>query len=275
MFDKFSKKDCKKASTFFLSLYENKFKFKEMKKNLLLTMALGALSLSYGQVNIDWSVDEISAPTELQTAADGSTELTTNFVLKNNGTDSALIGDTVLYQMIIKTPTGQTLVAIPNGSVLFFVLNKDMGVGDTLQRTFSARLTSGATRSFDIKYSVFSSIVNRARGITDGTTANNTKEIDIVWKMVGGFGVSVQDIDAGSINVYPTVADKFVTVDVLVKHVNTKPVVSLFDMQGKEISTSTMVGSIEKIDVSSLASGVYILKIVNGSEVYSTKIMKN
>jgi hypothetical protein len=51
--------------------------------------------------------------------------------------------------------------------------------------------------------------------------------------------------------------------------------VSLFDIQGKEISTSTMVGSIEKIDVSGLAGGVYILKIVNGSEIYSTKIMKN
>ena len=238
-------------------------------------MAFGALSFSYAQVNIDWSVDEISAPTELQTAADGTTAFTTNFVLKNNGTDSALVGDTVLYQMVIKNTAGTTLVAIPNGSAFFFVLNKDMGPGDTLQRSFSSRLTSVATRSFDAKYSVFSSILNAARGITDGTTANNTKTIDMVWKMVGGFGVSVQDIEAGSINVYPTVADKFVTVDVLVKHVNANPVVSLFDIQGKEISTSTMVGSIEKIDVSSLASGVYILKIVNGSEVYSTKIMKN
>ncbi len=246
-----------------------------MKKKLLLTMAFGALSFSYAQVNIDWSVDEISAPTELQTAADGTTAFTTNFVLKNNGTDSALVGDTVLYQIVIKNTAGTTLVAIPNGSAFFFVLNKDMGPGDTLQRSFSSRLTSGATRSFDAKYSVSSSIINAARGITDGTITNNNKEIDMVWKMVGGFGVSVQDIEAGSINVYPTVADKFVTVDVLVKHVNANPLVSLFDMQGKEISTSTMVGSIEKIDVSSLASGVYILKIVNGSEVYSTKIMKN
>ena len=246
-----------------------------MKKKLLLTMAFGALSFSYAQVNIDWSVDEISAPTELQTAADGTTAFTTNFVLKNNGTDSALVGDTVLYQMVIKNTAGTTLVAIPNGNVFFFVLNKDMGPGDTLQRSFSSRLNIGATRSFDAKYSVSSSIINAARGITDGTTTNNIKEIDMVWKMVGGFGVSVQDIEAGSINVYPTVADKFVTVDVLVKHVNANPVVSLFDIQGKEISTSTMVGSIEKIDVSGLAGGVYILKIVNGSEIYSTKIMKN
>ena len=252
-----------------------------MKKNLLFVLAFLVAGFTQAQVSIDWSVEEILEPTNFETANNGTTPFSTKFVLKNNGPDSAMVGDTILYQMVIRNSSNQVLVALPNGSLYFRVLDKKLLSGDTIHQSFGGTLNSGAVRSFAINYSVLSYITNRSRGLAletagGGTTGNNTKIKGMNWLMAGGFGVGVTDIDAtNSINVYPTIVDKFVTIDILVKHVNTTPEVSLFDLQGKEISHQTLSNNTEKVDISSLVSGVYIMKVTNGSEVYSTKIVKN
>jgi hypothetical protein len=250
-----------------------------MKRNLLFVMALGVAGLSQAQVKIDWSVDEILQPTSLQTAANGTTPISVKFVMKNNGADTARVGDTALYQMVGRVGT-QVLFAIPNGSLFFRVLTKDMAPGDTLHQNYSGTLNSGATRSFDLNFSVLSYIVNRSRGLAlettaDGTLANNTKVNAIVWKMIGGFGVSVQDINSGTVKVYPTMFANTVTVEQLLVATDKNTKISVYDLQGKVVMTKVMTSSTEQMNMSSLASGTYIMNIDNGTSVTSTKVIKN
>ena len=249
-----------------------------MKRNLLFAMALGVAGLSQAQVKIDWSVDAILEPTSLQTASNVQTPLSVKFVMKNNGADTALVGDTVLYQMVGRVGT-QVLFAIPNGSLFFTVLKKNMVPGDTLHQSYNATLNSGATRSFDLNFSVLSYIVHRGRGLSlettaDGTITNNTKTNSIVWKMIGGYGVSVQDINSGTVKVYPTMVENNVTVDVLLKSTDKNTTVNVYDMLGKVVMTKVMTNSIEQLDMSALSTGTYVMKVDNGTSVTTAKLIK-
>lgn len=75
--------------------------------------------------------------------------------------------------------------------------------------------------------------------------------------------------------VYPNPVDNFVTV-VLGSLVETDIVSILYDIQGRLITTNIIAPTRSfQVDMSLLASGTYILKIIIASEGFSTRLIKN
>ena len=75
--------------------------------------------------------------------------------------------------------------------------------------------------------------------------------------------------------VYPNPVDNFVTV-VLGSLVETNIVSTLYDIQGRVITTNIIPPTRSfQVDMSQLASGTYILKIIIASEDFSTRLIKN
>ena len=84
--------------------------------------------------------------------------------------------------------------------------------------------------------------------------------------------VSTSTIEA---MVYPNPVDNFVTV-VFGSLVENDIVSTLYDIQGRVISTTIIAPTLSfQVDMSHLASGTYILKIIIASEDFSTRLIKN
>ena len=96
-------------------------------------MLIGLSTFTFAQRNIDWSVEELIKPTELNSTATG-TDLSVEMVLKNNGSDTVNIGDSAFYR-IYATPTtaNQLLFAAPNATSFYFkAISKQMVTGDKM-----------------------------------------------------------------------------------------------------------------------------------------------
>ena len=75
--------------------------------------------------------------------------------------------------------------------------------------------------------------------------------------------------------VYPNPVDDFVTI-VFGSLVENDIVSTLYDIQGRVITTNIIAPTLSyQIDMSRLASGTYILKIIIASEDFSTRLIKN
>ena len=75
--------------------------------------------------------------------------------------------------------------------------------------------------------------------------------------------------------VYPNPVDNFVTV-IFGSMVETDIVSTLYDIRGRVITTTIMAPTQSfQVDMSLLASGTYILKIIIASEGFSTRLIKN
>src|SRR5688572_26111635 len=105
-----------------------------MKKVLLLTAFSAFAVFSFGQVALDWSVDQIIKPTQINSTS-GGTAVPMEVVLKNLGTDSAKIGDSVFFSMnvsVSSTPVIYYPTSNPGVTAYFMKLTKNLGTGDTI-----------------------------------------------------------------------------------------------------------------------------------------------
>ncbi len=79
------------------------------------------------------------------------------------------------------------------------------------------------------------------------------------------------------LSIYPNPADTQINIS-MISELNEPLKVSLFDLQGrliKNVSFETSISNInELIDISTIPSGFYILKIAQGTLIYNTKIVK-
>ena len=81
---------------------------------------------------------------------------------------------------------------------------------------------------------------------------------------------SIDDVFASKVSVYPNPANNFVTISSSVD-INK---IELYNLLGKKvINTSKLVN--DKLDVSSIAKGVYLMKLTSGKSVISRKLIKN
>ena len=158
-----------------------------MKK--LFTIALVALisTTAYAQRSIDWSVDEVISPTELNSDFSSGTAIPLSIVLKNNGPDMAKIGDTVLYQMLITTTGNQIILGYPAANTTQFafrILTKDMAKDDTLQIVQNLTSNLYFSQSTNVKYFITSILRNGGSAdpitaeVAPNTTNNSTNNIN-------------------------------------------------------------------------------------------------
>ncbi|AXP81484.1 Glycosyl hydrolase catalytic core [Mariniflexile rhizosphaerae] len=103
-------------------------------------------------------------------------------------------------------------------------------------------------------------------------TATNTSicgaQSSVVFKINGGT-LSTNDININNINIFPNPTNDYLNIELKGNYVN--PFVRLFDLTGKTIMEIKLQKDKNKIDLSSLQSGVYMLKITDVNQSFSIK----
>jgi hypothetical protein len=246
-----------------------------MKKLLLLSMSAACMFFATAQVTVDWSVQDIPNPSELNSTPSG-TSLDATVVLKNLGPDAVIAGDTLLYQLIFRNADNSLIFALPDGSFYFTIINKTIASGDTMQLQVKRFVPVKAYPSIAIKYQVSSYVTNNSRGLKLENNANNLFSKDMVWYNEQHWPLNTSNISMSNASVTPTVFKNELSVVVHKVVVGETAVLNIYNMQGALVKTQNLNSDVtNRINTESLSNGVYILKVIQGSDVYTTKVVKN
>lgn len=254
-----------------------------MKKILLSSLAiLFAMSLS-AQRTVDLSVDEIIKPTTLNsTDLSGSlgTTVESHFVLKNLGTDSVAIGDSIFVGWRIRV--GNQLIGFPsvNSILLFKVADKLLKTGDTIHYNASTRIPFFLNNSGNVTYIAIGQVRNGSTltdpnvNSTDPNVNNNSKTAAITWFNFQNNGVSVDELTAISeVSLLGNPVTNTVSFKLPVINSQSDVTATLIDLTGKQVATQSFDATDEfKMNVGALKNGIYVLSIRNGDQTHTTKI---
>jgi hypothetical protein len=122
-----------------------------------------------------------------------------------------------------------------------------------------------------------SSLVGETEVIVEFKASNtngswgNALYLDDVFIAKEGSGSGIEDAISGFISTYPNPATDVINVNTASLSYNAT--IELTDMLGKTISNALVVGDEVQIDVRSLESGIYLLKIVDGKKAISKKVI--
>jgi len=238
--------------------------------SLIMFIAAGG---AFAQRTIDLSVDEIITPTQLNSNSSTGTNLSTEFVLKNNGTDDVKVGDTIIYQMVITSTSNQLITAFPSANQFAFVLaTKEMKSGDTIHVNRTLNTTAYFKQSVQVRYIIQAYIRNN--GTADPVSpevapgnANNVKYNEITWWNPQGWGVSVADVTTTNVvDVYPNPAKTDLTIDWNISNGNENREVVIYDMNGREVLRQEVTAEIftQSINIEGLEDGMYVVKMTTG-----------
>jgi hypothetical protein len=109
----------------------------------------------------------------------------------------------------------------------------------------------------------------------DGDT-NNPRSITVTqdtnFMAIFGRYVSITDIEAPAINVYPNPAKDNITI--ILPEGNSNMVFTLYDMQGKALIKQDINNNKDVVDISRLAAGIYLYNLTYGKQDYKGKVVK-
>ncbi|MDP2176389.1 MAG: T9SS type A sorting domain-containing protein [Bacteroidota bacterium] len=255
-------------------------------KKTLLTLALALSStLIFAQRDIDWTIEEILLPTELRTTGvtdnpSNSTVINYKIACKNiSDQDTVLPTDTFGIQIV--GILGQNPVfAIPSlQTIALRRINRTVNPGDTVHISGSYTVGIRPNLSTNITLNFFSEVFNRNpnTGIpreATGTLANNTKTKSVIWYAPQGWGVNVNTLNTDVLSVYPNPTKDVLNINLNVVYANTKNTVEIVDLTGKVVMTETLnANSSSQVDVSSLEKGMYIVRVSNSENVFTSKVI--
>ncbi len=184
-------------------------------------------------------------------------DLNPSAVLVNNGPDVPAGTDTVYLDVAINGMglgsmylMGSQLSDVTAGQGMILSGQQPLFTADQMNQ-------AGIEGTFELCYTV--RIVGAA---TDPDASNNQACLTINRGEVG-----VNEIAAGEINVYPNPAT-----DVIYVANAEGAQVSVFDMNGRMVNSVESASANQAIDASSLAKGMYIVRIVDGQNVTTKKV---
>lgn len=250
-----------------------------MKKYLLTLIAVASITVLSAQVTIDWSTDAIELPTQINSNTTSGSTVNYKIVGKNNGTDNANIGDTLLFQIAITYTNNSPVVIAPSSSGFYLrVLNKNMSPGDTVQMVGTFGWPQYPYPSVNVNFIVISHIVNRSRGLAfegSGTLTNNTKVKQMVWYNPQGWPVSVSNPNSGTAGIFPNLAKGKFTVELPATDISAATGIKIYDMMGrlvkyKEISAGENTATIL---IDDMPNGNYIVEVNGPSGKTSSKLV--
>ncbi|MEZ4804451.1 MAG: T9SS type A sorting domain-containing protein [Bacteroidia bacterium] len=233
-------------------------------KKILLTLAIAlTATFAYSQRSIDWSVEEIIKPTMVE----HNKPITTHIVCKNNGADTAMVGDTLYSRVVLN---GQ-LVSV----WVFKLLTADLAPGDTIHHVFTINGAPVGGLSFNGSFSAQSLLQNRPDLVleTSATTTNNVKSSTIPYINDKGWGVSVNTVAANDfMSIYPNPSSNNFNVDV--KMLGGDVQLQMIDMTGKTVKTINNMNTATgfNVNVSDLSKGLYIVQLKSGDFISSSKV---
>jgi len=114
-------------------------------------------------------------------------------------------------------------------------------------------------------------IIQSSRGINDPTLGVGSELVIDSLGFSGFVGVDELKSAVSSVNIFPSPAKDYLNIDVALRN-NISLSYGIFDMSGRLVKTSLMKSTSERVDVSDLSSGKYILKIGDAklNQLYST-----
>ncbi len=257
-----------------------------MKKLFTLFAAVAISSAVFAQRNSDFKLDSIYAPFELNTPATGSTPFSILFQCSNNGFDTIPAGDSIFYNFAaFQAVTGTPLIVSypapqnPNSFGFGAVLTKDLFPGDTVMFTATGFLGARANITNRVIGQGGVYILNRSAGqnfANDTVSDNNRRAYFYTWFNPEKWPLSVENMEASPISVYPNPAVNTVTIQttILGSEVAT---INVYDIKGQLVSSEqTGVNPVEhKLNVSSLTNGVYIVEVKSGTMIQTSKLVVN
>lgn len=254
-----------------------------MKKTLLSLALLSASFITFAQRTVDWSVETILQPTQLNSTETAGTTFTYTVVCKNNSaTDTIFPTDTFGIQ-ILAVGGSQTIFAIPNTtSIALRVIGRTVNPGDTVHMTGGYNVGLRVNTSGNINFVVSSEVLNRMPGIglnreTTTTITNNTKTKSIVWYNFQGWGVNVNEIENNLFSVYPNPAKDLLNIQTNISNIDAPTSIQLIDLTGKVVLSENIVNFNGKasLNTSSLSKGIYVIKLINGTQIHTSKVTIN
>lgn len=236
------------------------------------------------QRNIDWQVDAILIPpSEMRERPDMSgSDITISAVLKNAGPDTARVGDSIRYRIVIPLSQGQQILMPGPTTFNYFlrILDKDLAPNDTV--TF---ITTGAVqlrptdKSFNVNISVISILQNGGSADSvkveeNSTLGNNVLSEQITWFVRQGWGVNVKTVDTeNTFSIYPNPSTTGIfQINTLISNANNaENTIKVYDYSGQVVYVAELNNN-STLDLSNLSNGIYFVTFNNGLGTETTKV---
>lgn len=251
-----------------------------MKKLYTICLLTCFAVVSNAQRAVDLEVTEMLSPTQLNSAASG-TPIQVTAVLKNNGPDSIQAGDSIAYQVVLRTSTDQLIVAIPNGSLYTRTMTRTLASGDTMHfRTSSFSINLKVNPSANVKLQFLGTALNRGTGgiatETAAQLANNLFTKSMVWYNEQGWGVGIGDMAFNSaVNVSPNPAMGQVRVSWLLNNTSDQSTeLVMTDMTGREVLRKNVPSFTGQhiLSLEGINPGLYIMEVRNGEYRHTARL---
>lgn len=256
-----------------------------MKKLFTTAFALAMMSaVSFGQRVADVSIQSIDGPTEIESSSTTGSAIRLNIAVFNDGPDDLLIGDTIFYLMQV-VKDGSVIVQTQNANQAVVqrgpALTRNVIPGDTFHFVITLNSTTYMTQSITCDINAAVIVANRPDFAFEGQTTitnNFGKKTGIIWWNPEKWPVSVKEINKGLVNVYPNPATDKAVLNITASDASASTEVAVYDMKGNVVRTFTKVAgddsSIE-INTSDLNNGVYVVKVSNGEQQHTAKMVVN
>lgn len=248
-------------------------------KKLLLTLTIAASSLFVNaQRSVNWSTEAILGIDTIYSSASG-TPLPMTFVVKNNGVDTVMAGDSLLFQYVLSAGSN-IIAAFPNASSLSVrIIDRTVLPGDTMHMTLNIGLNSRVNSSAVVQSTIISHVINRPNlgfEVAPNNT-NNARTINTVWMNEQRWPVGLSEElnkAAETLNVYPNPASDVInfTIDY-----NKATTVKMMDITGRVIETVNFNMNNAQVDVRNYNAGIYFYQVLNneGQVVKAGKVTVN
>ncbi len=229
---------------------------------------------SFGQRVVDLETVDIVGPDRIEHGV----PVTTTIAIKNNGPDSVLLSDTLVYRFLLNNqiPTAQINIEV----------TKELGVGDTLHvsNNFQAITINGNSFRGDI--CATAAIINRSEADSvvweveaNDQNSNNRRCEEIDYIDSHGWNVGIGELGSfysQEMEIYPNPANRYVNVSFFNPE-SGEATISFLDITGVQVkSTSLQVGRTtvdHQVSIEDLKAGVYTVELRTGNYVVTKKLI--
>ena len=241
-----------------------------MKKTLTLLL-LAFANIGYAQVNLE--LQSIDKPEYIQDGTDGSTKFDLQFTVKNNG-PALTTADTLYYSWAILNEARTAVVV--NADPGLFLITETIATGGTYQSPlFNVGVSGVLETSTPINFAVLTYVFNRSTNPVDADSTDNFIIKPYIWEKQYGASVSNVSYNDDNLALYPNPASEELNIHLLFAQSNDINI-QLMDLNGKVVAdNSTIIGispNNYKMGVADLENGLYILRVVNGKSISTTKV---
>ena len=177
-------------------------------------------------------------------------------ILKNNGPDAVFVSDSVIFDITYDQGYHITYLVL-TGAQLHSVGAGDQAIIDLSQPIWTAAIMDEYNLiACTICYEV------QIVGISNDPNASNNIACIPVTR-----DLDIDDVDPSAVSLFPIPASAFVTLSGVENALG-----QIFDLSGRMLTVIERASENQKIDVSSLAKGLYILNISDGKNVITKKL---